>query len=135
MFVQGLSLHRQAMVTSLRTFTTAIYYYCVAVLYIYHHMQFTHIRHANPFLQYVFVVVGFCLSIYIELDDGVHIHNHTRGGGGWSWSSTQEEEGTEWHFPLARGKACDEMTGSLNFGVCVKSFGKLCLACDCDTLF
>ena len=99
MFVQGLSLHRQAMVTSLRTFTTAIYYYCVAVLYIYHHMQFTHIRHANPFLQYVFVVVVFYLSIYIELDDGVHIHNHTRGGGGgWSWSSTQEE-GTEWHFP------------------------------------
>lgn len=48
----------------------------------------------------------------------------SRGGGGWSWSSIQEEEeeGTEWHFPLASGKACDEMTGSLNFGVRVKSF-------------
>jgi hypothetical protein len=77
----------------------------------------------------VFFFLSFCLSNYIELEDGVHIHNHTRGGGGWSWSSIQEEEeATEWHFPLARGKACDEMTGSLNFGVRVKSFGKLCLA-------
>lgn len=36
----------------------------------------------------------------------------------------QEEERTEWHFPLASGKASDEMAGSLNFGVCVKSFWK-----------